>query len=135
MRTGDEWEVVLTPEMAFGEKGRGKLEGNMVVKFDLVLVEVLPEVPWYYDVSAGVRTYPAARVVHWPYPAAHTYPHCCSCGALTHAAQGCALVLVRTVSSCCGIAQPTPLPPLPLLNGQCAAKILFLCFRAACLDV
>jgi FKBP-type peptidyl-prolyl cis-trans isomerase len=44
MRPGDEWEIVVPPEMAYGEKGVGPIPPGAVLIFDVELISVSPHV-------------------------------------------------------------------------------------------
>jgi FKBP-type peptidyl-prolyl cis-trans isomerase len=40
MRNGDKWEVVIPSDLAYGRKGRGKIQPDQVLVFEIELVDV-----------------------------------------------------------------------------------------------
>jgi len=63
MRAGDEWEIVLAADVAFGKDGNNAVPQDMAVKFDFTVLEVLPEVTWLDIIWKFCIDYPVYIVV------------------------------------------------------------------------
>eukprot|EP00041_Stephanoeca_diplocostata_P014532 m.267221 g.267221 ORF g.267221 m.267221 type:complete len:392 (+) comp19727_c0_seq4:72-1247(+) len=63
MKPGDEFELVLPPTLAFGDKSRGKIEAGSVIIFTVSLKEVYPEPTMVIQVWETIANNPLTTIL------------------------------------------------------------------------